>query len=291
MSDLKAKLHRFARAAQRYLQVARLTSALQLMLALAPMLGALLYASGGAPGAAATFGFFIATLCLWGFAWSFNDLMNARRKDEAHSLILRGVLSERQAVLLLVILTGLLLLVALLMGWRFASLALVALLVASTYPWLRMHTYLIEAWFGLGIAWTVPLAYGVVGRWPDKVGALLGVITLLWAMGWLVLRQWPRHVEVMERGIRTLGLMFGAATSHLVIALQVSVLLGAWMAGMQAKFAPPYSAAVLASAIVMAWQALLLYRQGVSAVRRALQLHLISGAVLWLGVMLHFAIA
>jgi 4-hydroxybenzoate polyprenyltransferase len=280
-----------AHAAQRYLQVARLTPALQLLLPIAPLAGALVLASRGLPVAGAALGMLLATLCLWGAAWTFTDLLNARRMNHANSLILRGVLTSKQALALLIILTTAALLTAFLLDWHFTSLVPVTLLVIFTYPWLRKHTYLIDAWFGLGIAWCVPLAYGATGRWPDKVGALLGVVTLLWAMGWLVLRQWPHHLQLMERSVRSLGLMFGSSTAYLVIALQVSVLLGGWMAGTQGGFGMLYSVELLLAAVLIVWQALLLHRQGTAATNFALRLHLVSGAAIWLGVVLHFLLA
>lgn len=291
MSELQEKMRIIGREAQRYLQVAHLTPSLPLLLPLAPMFGALLLASAGLPGAAATFGLLLATLCLWGIAWTFNDLSNARRQERAGSLILRGVVTRREALWLLAALCVVLLLVAGWMGGRFALFAALALLAALTFPWLRRHTYLIEAWFGLGIACTVPMAYAASGRWPDKVGALLGVVTLLWAMGWLVLKQWPRHLELMGRGARTLGLMFGDATGHLVSALQAAALFGAWMAGAQAKLGAFYSVALLFSAGLIIWQWRLLHRQRQAGNDFVLRLHLISGVVIWLGVQLHFASA
>lgn len=288
MSELKERLRTFSRTAQRYLQVAHLTPSLPLLLLLGPMVGALLLAFTGAPPALAATGLVLTTLSLWGTAWSLHELMNARRRLVDNSLILRGVLTQRQALGLFVALLFVALSTALLMGGRFALFAVIALLVVLTFPWLRQRTYLIEAWFGLGLACIVPLAYAAAGRWPDKVGALLGVVTLLWAMGWLVLLQWPRHIQLMERGMRSLGLMFGDSTGHLVLALQSAVLLGAWMAGLQAGLGHFYSIALLIALALLAWQWRLLHRHTIAAHGLLLRLHLFSGAVIWLGVPLHF---
>lgn len=291
MSDLSTMMRSIACAAHRYFQVARLTPSLKLLLPIAPLAGALLLASGGLPAVWPAIGVVMTALCLWGAAWTFNDLINARRMHHANSLILRGVLTNNQALILLIVLVAAALLVTLLMGNHFISLVPVVLLVLFTYPWLRKQSFLIDAWFGLGIAWSVPLAYAAVGRWPDKVGALLGVVTLLWAMGWLVLRQWPRHLELMERGVRSLGLMFGTSTGYLVIAIQVTVLLGAWMAGSQGNFGTAYSWLLLVSVAAIAWESWLIHKRGSNAAPVAQHFHLLSGVTIWVGVVLHLTTA
>src|SRR5512143_815822 len=146
MSELKESLRKFTGEIRRYLEVARLRPSLQWLLPLAPMSGALLLAARGAPPAGAALGLTIATLCLWGVAWTFNDLMNALRMDRANSLILRGVLTAKQSVTLISVLALVVLVMGLLLGWRFNVISLLAILVSFTYPLLRKHTYLIDAW-------------------------------------------------------------------------------------------------------------------------------------------------
>jgi len=289
MSELNDSIRKIARELRRYLEVARLVPSWHWLLPLSPMIGALLLASGGVPRAGAAIGLLVAVSCLWGVAWTFNDLMNARRQDYANSLIMRGVLTVTQSVRLMIIFILMLPIVSLLLGWRFGTLVPLAMAVAFTYPWVRKRTYLIEAWAGLGIAWTVPMAYAAVGHWPDKLGALLTVVTLLWATGWLMLRQWPRHDGLMARGIRSLGMMFGPSTGHVVSALQITVVAGAWMAAGQEKHGHVYTVALVLCVLLMAWQSLLLHRKEVAAVDLALKLHVLAGASLWLGIALQAA--
>lgn len=284
MSDVNATIRRLAHEVHRYLQVAHLTLSLPLLLLLAPVVGAMVLSSSGLPAAGVLLGVLIVTLCLWGVAWLFNDLMNALHKDESHSLILRGVVTNKQAVSLLIVLNLTAVVAAAVLGAYFCTLVPVAFLVAFTFPWLRQRTYLSDAWVGLGIAWTVPLAYAATGHWPDKGGALLGVVTLLWATGWSVLYQWPRHSTLMDRGMRSLGLMFGSSTGYLVISLQVSVLVGAWLAQEPEKLGSIYLGTLALSAGLIAWQSLLLQRSGVAAVDQALRLHTLSGVCLWFGI-------
>ncbi len=291
MSDLGTRVDTAGRVALRYLRVARLTPPLPLLLPLAPLIGAALLAGGGTAALVPTLALVLATLALWGLAWNLNDLTNARSGDSDHSLIVRGVLTRRAAFWFALLLGVLALLLFAGLGVRTLALASLVLLVTLSYPWLRRRTFLCDAWLGLGIAWTVPLAYGVAGRWPDKHGALLGVVTLLWATGWWVLRAWPQQQEMAQRGVRTLGLMFGPATGYLVIALQLAVLFGAWMAGNQAKFATPFSAALGLSCALFIAESWLLHLQASRALPVALHLHLLGGVVIWLGVVLHFATA
>lgn len=286
MSELRTRLQRAGQTTLRYLQVARLSPPLPLLLPLAPLAGATLLASSGSPAIMPALALVLATLALWGLAWSLNDLSNARSADQASSLIARGVLTPRAAFWFALLLGVLALLIFAGLGVRVMALASLPLLVALSYPWLRRRTFLIEAWLGLAIAWTVPLAYGAQQRWPDKLGALLGVVTLLWATGWWVLRAWPQQGVMMARGVRTLGLMFGQASGSLVIVLQLAMLLGAWMAGSQGAFGTPFSVAWGVGALLVIGQALLLQQQKSRAVPVALQLHLLSGVALWLGVAL-----
>ncbi|HEY0720750.1 MAG TPA: UbiA family prenyltransferase, partial [Gammaproteobacteria bacterium] len=275
--------------ARRYLQMARLLPPLPLLLLLAPLLGAALLSSTGSPAIVPTLALMVATLALWGLAGCLNDLANARSGADDYSLMARGVLTQREVFWFALLLGVLALLIFALLGMRVLALASLPLLVALSYPWLRRRTFLIDAWLGVAIAWTVPLAYGAAHRWPDKHGALLGIVTLLWATGWWVLRAWPQQNEMMARGIRTLGLMFGPATGYLVIALQSAALLGAWMVGSQVHFGTPFSVSLAISAALLIGESLLLRKQASRAVPPALHLHLLGGVAIWLGVVLHFA--
>lgn len=291
MSELHTRLRHAGREARRYLRVARLLPPLPLLLPLAPLLGALVMASSGKPGFVASSALLLAVLAIWGLGWCNNDLANARSADGGSSLIAEGVLTPRQAFWFALLLGVAALLLFTLLGVRVVALAALMVLVALGYPWLRRRTFLIDAWLGLGIAWTVPLAYASVARWPDQHGALLGVVTLLWATGWWVLRAWSQQSTMLQRGVRTLGLMFGPATGLLVIVLQAAMLLGAWMAGSQAQLGAVYSWALSVAGVLVIGQAWLIQKQGSRAASRTLPLHLLSGSVLWLGVVLHFVTA
>lgn len=288
MSDLKQRVSHYAHEARRFLALARLTPMQWPVLLLTPALGALVMAAGGLPQPGPAFGMLLMTLSLWGVVWIGHDLLAARRGNESDSLILQGVTRRNEAYLLLALLGVLALVMILLLDRRVLLLVPLVLVVAIGYPWLRRRSYLIDVWFGLGIAWTVPLAFGALGQWPSKSGALLSVVTLLWATGWSVLHHWPQQVALLERGLRTLGQMFGPATGYVVIGLQAMVLTGAWMAGTQAKLGGIYLIALLMALIAMAWESLLIQRKGVAATAPALRLHLLTGVVLWLGVALHF---
>lgn len=286
MDKWLARIRPYLNEARPYLRVARLLPLQLPLVPLVPLLTALPFAAAGHPSAWAIVGLLFGTLLVWGAAWSYFDLLAAAQGDVEDSFIARCELPRQHGLWLGVILTLLALLDVLLLGSKSLLLALVVVVLIAGYPWLRRRTYLVDGWFGMAIAMVVLLAYAGLGRWPDQVAALLALSTLFWAIGWSVLREWPQQLTEAQRGIRSLGQMFGPLTGWLVIGLQVTALLGWWMAGEHAEVGRGYHVGLVVALFVVLAQVYLIRRNGIAAVGQALWLHLATVAAIWLGALL-----
>jgi len=283
MDKWLARLQHYLHEARPYLQVARLRPLQLPLVPLLALLTALPFAAAGHPSVWAIIGLLLGTLLVWGMAWSYLDLLAASQGDVEDSLIARGLVTRQRGLWLCMILALLALLDVLLLGKKSLLLAMVVLVLVAGYPWLRRRSFLVDGWFGVAIAMTAPLAYTGLGRWPDQVAALLALSSLFWAIGWSVLREWPQQLAEAQRGIRSLGQMFGPLTGWLVIGLQVTALLGWWMAGEHADAGRGYHTGSVVALVMVLAQSYLLRRYGIAAGGRALWLHLATAAAIGLG--------
>ncbi len=200
------------------------------LLLLWPTLWALWLAGHGQPDRTLTFIFILGVFLMRSAGCVVNDIADyrfdaqvARTRDRP---LARNALSLREALTLLVFL--LLLAGALLLFLNFLTqvLALLALLLAVTYPFAKRFHYLPQVHLGAAFAMAIPMAFAAQqDTVPLSAWGLYG-LTLLWAVIYDTFYAITDKEDDVKIGVKSSALLFGDFTNTITLFLQCLMIIG-----------------------------------------------------------------
>ena len=236
-----------------YSRLTRLDKPVGTLLLLWPTLTALWIASAGKPGWLHFAIFVTGTLLMRSAGCAVNDVadrdFDGHVKRTADRVVASGRVSPGEALLVATALTLLAALLLLPLNLLSFTLALVGVLVASTYPLFKRFFPLPQAYLAIAFSFGIPMAFAaVLGRVP-AVGWWLFAANLFWVVAYDTEYAMVDRDDDVKLGIRSSAILFGRADVAAVMAcygLHFSLLLvvGA-LIGARWPFYAGWAAAVL----------------------------------------------
>ncbi len=276
---------------RRYARIARLKPSTELVMLLTTTMAALWIAADGVPPLASLLLFVLAALVAHGFTWVANDLLESRLfAHSPDSVISRGMLGEREALRLLLVLAVL----GLLLAWALAPLLLYATpllaLVLLSPPLVKRYSALAQLALGGATAMPILMAYLALGRYPDQVGGLLFVAAWLWASAWHLLYAIPRARQDAEAGMGSLVHLLGEGSTIVVGVLQLGSVWALWLATGLAKWGLAIHLALALAVVLSLYQQFMLRRNGTRGAVQAYRLNVFWGIAIFVGFVVQFAL-
>jgi 4-hydroxybenzoate polyprenyltransferase len=185
----------------------------------------------------------------WADRWLDPHVARTRERPLA-----TGLVTPREALAVL----GVLLLVAfglvLLTNAKTIGLAVVALVLALVYPFMKRVTWVPQLWLGLAFGMSVPMAAtAVTDAWPAPVIWLAFLGNLCWTVAYDTLYAMVDRDDDLKAGARSTAILFGdldlVATGVLLACFVAAMALVGHRAGLGGW----YAAGVAAAALVSAW--------------------------------------
>ena len=151
------------RRLREYVLLTRLDRPIGILLLLWPVLWALWIAAGGVPDYTLLAIFIAGTFLTRSAGCIVNDLADKRLdgavKRTSGRPLVTGAVTEKEALALFVALMLLAFVLVLFTNTLTILLSLVAVLLASTYPFMKRYTHLPQVVLGLAFSWGVPMAF------------------------------------------------------------------------------------------------------------------------------------
>jgi 4-hydroxybenzoate polyprenyltransferase len=123
-----------------------------------------------------------------------------------------------------------------------------------SYPFMKRFFALPQFYLGAAFGWAVPMAcVATLGTVPRE-GWLLFIVTLLWAGVYDTLYAMVDRDDDLKLGVQSTAIAFGDMDTLLVGAMQVMVIGGLALAGRMVAMQWPFYLALLAAALLFAWQ-------------------------------------
>jgi 4-hydroxybenzoate polyprenyltransferase len=91
------------------------------------------------------------------------------------------------------------------------GLSVIAVLLAATYPYLKRHTYLPQAWLGLAFGWGIPMAFAAVRGEVPAIAWLLYLANLLWTTAYDTWYAMVDRDDDLRAGAKSTAILFGDA--------------------------------------------------------------------------------
>ncbi len=209
-----------------------------------PTLWALFLAGNGAPSLSLILIFSLGTFFMRSAGCVINDF--ADRKFDAHVTrtqdrpMAQGHVSEKEALILFMVLGILSFLLVLMLNGLTVFLSLGAIVIASAYPFMKRYTYFPQVVLGAAFAWSIPMAYAAVNNAIAVEAWLLYISTLLWVLAYDTFYGMVDRKDDLKIGIKSTAIFFGEADLHIIGLIQGFFLFGMLLVGQRYDLNWPY---------------------------------------------------
>lgn len=245
----------------RYLRLTRMDKPIGIALLLWPTLDALWIAADGHPGWALTAIFCAGTVLMRSAGCAINDVADRRFDGQVQRTAGRplavGEISAREALLVAAALAAAAALLLPLLHPAATPLALLAVLIAASYPYFKRFFPLPQAYLGIAFSFGIPMAYAAVqGAVPGRAWMLLAA-NLFWVVAYDTEYAMVDRPDDLRIGIRSSAILFGRADVVVIAACYALYLAAlaalARAAGCGAPFALAWAVACAIAAVHVAW--------------------------------------
>ncbi len=222
------------------------------LLLLWPTLWALWIASEGTPSVKLLAIFLSGTFFMRSAGCIVNDL--ADRKLDGHVArtsnrpLVTGAVNVKEAFILFAALLALSFLLVLQTNFLTIKLSVVALGLASCYPFLKRYTNLPQLGLGLAFSWGIPMAFAAQSGIIPNGAWLIFLANLLWIVVYDTQYAMVDREDDLHIGIKSTALLFGKGDRVLIGLLQMTCLFFLWLVGEEFKLGLFYELSTLIAA-------------------------------------------
>jgi 4-hydroxybenzoate polyprenyltransferase len=204
--------------------------------------------------------------------------------------LVTGEVTVNEALAVMALLTLLAFLLVLFTNPLTVALSLPAVALASSYPFMKRYTHLPQVVLGAAFSWGIPMAFAAQrGELPPALWWLyLG--NLLWTMVYDTKYAMVDRDDDLVVGVKSTAILFGRWDRLLIACLQLLCLLCLYLAGARFDLGGYYNASLLLVAALFVYHQYLIRDRNREACFRAFLHNNWVGLVLFVGIVLHYAI-
>ena len=165
-----------------------------------------------------------------------------------------GVVSGREALAVFAVLMLVAFALVLTLDRLTVWLSLVGLVLATTYPYLKRHTYLPQVYLGLAFGWGIPMAFAAVRGEVPPVAWVLYVANIFWATAYDTWYAMVDREDDIRMGSKSTAILFGDLDLVAQGVLYALFLAALGLVGQRAGMGTYYWAGVAVAAVLVAWE-------------------------------------
>jgi 4-hydroxybenzoate polyprenyltransferase len=235
----------------------RLSKQYGTLLLLWPALWSLFMASGGRPSAKLLVIFILGAFLMRSAGCAINDIADRRIDSLVERTRSRPLASNRlgvkAALLVFLSLSALAFALALFLNTLTILLALVAIVLAGVYPFVKRVSHLPQAFLGIAFGWGAVMAWSAVHNRVALVAVLIFAANIFWSTAYDTIYALQDIDDDKRAGVKSTAILFG---DHVFIAVALfyaafGVLLA--LAGWLLKMGPVYFATLAVSIAAFLW--------------------------------------
>jgi 4-hydroxybenzoate polyprenyltransferase len=244
------------------LQLIRFDRPIGTLLLLWPTLWALWLAAEGVPAFHLLVIFILGTFLTRSAGCIVNDLADRHldggvTRTRARPLV-TGAVTVREAQQLFVALLLLAFVLVLFTNTLTVALSLVAVALASSYPFMKRYTHLPQVVLGAAFSWGIPMAFAAQrGTLPHALW-LVYLGNLLWTVAYDTAYAMVDREDDLRVGIKSSAILFGRHDRLIIGILQVACLMALYLAGRAFDLGLSFNVSLVAAAALFAYQHVLL---------------------------------
>ncbi len=276
-----------------FIQLMRLDRPIGTYLLLWPTLWALWLAAEGMPNIKVLVIFVVGVILMRAAGCVINDY--ADRNFDGHVSRTRqrplatGRISAREALILFAILTGLSGLLVLLTNALTIKLAFVGIALAAIYPFCKRFTFYPQVVLGAAFSWAIPMAFAAQAAELPIALWLVFIANLLWTVAYDTEYAMCDREDDLKIGVKSTAILFGEADRLIIGLLQGLTLICLLLVGSRFELGLYYHLGLLAMTLGFAWQQWLIREREPQACLRAFLANHWAGMLVFIGLVLDYA--
>jgi 4-hydroxybenzoate polyprenyltransferase len=275
-----------------YWRLMRFDKPIGILLLLWPALWALWVAGEGRPRPLVVFVICAGVVLMRAAGCVINDY--ADREFDPHvertrqRPIAAGQVSPREAMALFVGLCLLAFGLVLILNGLTIALSVVGAFLAASYPFMKRHTYLPQAYLGLAFGWAVPMSFAAQSGTIPAAAWELYLATILWALIYDTMYAMVDREDDLKIGVKSTAILFGDLDRIILATLQAAMLLILYAAGRELGLSWPYVLGLTVGGGLFAYQQVLIFHRRRDECFRAFLNNHWFGAAVFLGLLVDY---
>ena len=275
-----------------YALLMRLDKPVGIYLLLWPTLWALLLASQGLPSLHVGIVFILGVIIMRSAGCIINDYADRNFDGDVertkHRPLVSGQVTPTEALQLFSLLIVIAFLLVITMSWFTVLLSIPALLLASSYPFMKRYTHLPQVVLGAAFGWAIPMAIGAVLGEVPLWGWLLFFANLFWTVAYDTMYAMVDRNDDIHIGVKSTAILFGQQDRVIIALLQITtILLLAYVASIL-FLGPIVYGSIIAMAGLFIYQQVLIFHRDRDACFKAFLNNHYAGLVFTLGIGAHY---
>ncbi len=222
-------MNNFANICRGIILITRLDKPIGSYLLLWPTLWALWVAAEGFPGWHLTIVFVLGVLIMRSAGCVINDIadrkVDGQVKRTAQRPLVSGLLTTKQAILLFVCLLLLAFGLVLTLSWLTIKLAIVAVIIAASYPFMKRYTHFPQVVLGIAFSWGMIMAFAEIQGQVSTTAWLLFFANVVWTIAYDTMYAMVDRDDDILIGVKSTAIIFGRFDKIIISFLQIITLL------------------------------------------------------------------
>jgi 4-hydroxybenzoate polyprenyltransferase len=277
---------------RRYILLVRLNRPIGILLLLWPTLWALWLAGEGRPRWDIVLVFVTGVTLMRSAGCAINDYADrhfdgwvTRTKGRP---IAQGLVSPREALWVFAALSLLAATLLLFLNMPTRLMSLVALALATVYPFMKRYTHLPQVMLGAAFGWAVPMAFMALNEQIPPLAWILFIATVIWAVIYDTQYAMVDREDDLKIGVKSSAILFGRYDNLIVGLLQAVMLLLLLLVGRMAGTGWAYDLGLLLGAGLFVYQLWLTRAREPKACFKAFLNNNLFGMAVFLGLVLDY---
>jgi len=202
--------------------------------------------------------------------------------------LISGLMTSGEAINLFGVLIGIALGLVLTLSWPTIYLSVVALLLASLYPFMKRYTQLPQVVLGAAFSWGMIMAFSEAQGEIPLVAWLLFSANLLWTVAYDTMYAMVDREDDLHIGVKSTAVLFGDNDKRIVAFLQLMTIAILWTVGDMLAFGWPYQLSLVAAAGLFSYQQLLIRDRERKACFQAFLHNHWVGLIIFIGIFVEY---
>ena len=166
------------------------------------------------------------------------------------------------------------------------QLAVIGLLLAASYPFMKRLHHLPQLHLGIAFAWAVPMAYAAQSGQFNLTALLLFLATVTWTIAYDTMYALADREDDLKIGVKSTAILFGRYDRLIIGLFQLTTLLILAFVGWMHDLGISYGLSLLIAVGLSLWQQWLIRDYDPAACIRAFKNNQWFGAVVFIGIVL-----